>query len=89
MRDWGQLELPCYTTARGASRVLKRFDVPHMPALATVLLGAPHLPAYAARGDLVSEGAALGVCVGARLLHPGPQGLVALPLSAATACWKI
>lgn len=88
-QDWAQVHISSYNSARGAARMLKRLGVRSMPELATLLLGAGRPPAYAAAGDLVSEGRALGVCVGARLAHPGPQGLVLLPRSAAVICWKI
>ncbi len=50
-------------------------------------------PAFAQRGDVVlmllDGRETLGVCIGDGIAGPGPAGLVVVPLSAATAAWRI
>jgi hypothetical protein len=43
----------------------------------------------ARRGDLVFSQRAYGICIGRWTVHPGPAGLVAVPLSAAELAWRI
>lgn len=92
-RDWAQLGVQPYKSARGAQAMLRLLGVRDMPALATKILGPSLPPAFARRGDLVScaspQGAALGVCLGTQLAFPGPAGLVVLSAQQATQCWRI
>ncbi len=50
-------------------------------------------PAHAQRGDLVlmllDGRPTLGVCIGAEAAGPGPAGLVTVPMSTATAAWRV
>lgn len=92
-RDWAQLAIQPYRSARGARALLRRLDVTDMPALASKLLG-PALPgAFAQRGDLIAchdrFGPALGVCLGAQIALPGASGLLFRPLGDAFSCWRV
>lgn len=92
-RDWAQISVQPYKTARGARALLQRLEAGDMPALADKMLG-PRMPiSYAQRGDIVSAacrfGPALGVCLGAHIALPGEDGLVYRPLSSAFAAWRI
>lgn len=48
---------------------------------------------YAQRGDIAmvatAHGPALGVVIGAKIAHPGPDGLTFLPLASALRAWRI
>lgn len=93
MRDWTQLSLQPYRTARGAKAMLRRLGVHDMPALAHKMLGTAMPVSFARRGDLIAchdrNGPALGVCLGAHMALPGEAGLVFRPLSDAFSCWRI
>lgn len=92
-RDWSQVSVQPYRSARGAQALLRRLEVADMVALAEKMLG-PALPAaYARRGDLVAcaspHGPALGVCLGGQLALPGAGGLVFRPFTDAFFCWRL
>lgn len=93
-RDWGQVALTPYASARGARRLLARWQLRHVGELATRLLGPPGLlPAQIGRGDLVElqapDGPALGVCLGAQLAAMSEHGLIFLPRASGRAGWRI
>jgi hypothetical protein len=50
-------------------------------------------PAFAQRGDVVllfvDERATLGVCIGTEAAAPGPDGMLAVPMTAARAAWRV
>lgn len=65
-----------------------------LAAARMAVLGCPEIaPAFAQRGDavllLVGNQPTLGVCVGARVAAPGPDGLVFLPLRMAERAWAV
>ncbi|EJL77363.1 hypothetical protein PMI15_04685 [Polaromonas sp. CF318] len=84
-----------YTSQRGAARFIAAAGGLH--ALTCTVMGEPmQTPALAGRGDLVMfemvepyGPQALGICVGAQIAAPGPQGMVLLPISVASAAWKV
>lgn len=80
-----------YDSEMAAARLILRAG--DLRALASQFLGAPVPPLMAAVGDVVllmNEGRELlGVCNGVNALGPGPDGIVALEMSAALAAWKI
>ncbi|MCW3782124.1 DUF6950 family protein [Defluviimonas salinarum] len=81
-----------YQTQRGAALVMRRLGWASLEDGARTLLGAPlgtvHL---AQRGDLVlsSDGAALGICLGARAAFLGPEGLTFVPVSTCSLAWRV
>jgi hypothetical protein len=50
-------------------------------------------PAFAQRGDVVllflDERATLGVCIGVEAAAPGPDGMLTVPMAAASAAWRV
>lgn len=50
-------------------------------------------PAFAQRGDVVllfvDERATLGVCIGVEAAAPGQDGMLTVPMSTATAAWRV
>lgn len=50
-------------------------------------------PAFAQRGDVVllfvDERATLGVCIGVEAAAPGPDGMLTVPMSTASAAWRV
>ncbi|WP_167395033.1 DUF6950 family protein [Variovorax boronicumulans] len=83
--------VPAYDTALAAGRLIEEGGGLH--ALATSLLGQPVPPLMAAVGDVVllaNDGRdLLGICNGVNAIAPGPDGLVALEMTAVSAAWKI
>lgn len=92
-RDWAQLSVQPYKTARGARALLRQLEVADMAELAGKLLGPALAISFARRGDLISchspFGPALGVCLGTHVALCGPQGLIFKPLHDAFSCWRI
>ena len=92
-RDWAQISIQSYASARGAQALLRYMNVPDMQALAEKMLGSSLPSAYARRGDLAAcssqHGPALGVCLGGHVAHPGLHGLVFQPFTQALCCWRI
>lgn len=80
-----------YDTALGAERLLKANG--GVRGLATKAWGEPVPVAFAAVGDpvlMLNEGRELlAVCNGTSAISAGPDGVVALDMSAALAAWKI
>ena len=63
-------------------------------AATSIILGPPlEVPLTARLGDVVviatPAGPALGLCAGAEIAAPGPAGLVARPLTAVIAAWRL
>lgn len=81
-----------YQTQRGAALVMRRLGWRSLEEGARALLGAP-LPSVhlAQRGDILlsADGAALGICLGARAAFLGPEGLTFLPVSGVTLAWRL
>lgn len=79
-----------YRTARGAARAIRRSGAADLCDAVTRELGAPLAsPLLARRGDIVSDGAALGVCLGADAAFLGADGLVFRPMTVCTMAWGI
>lgn len=83
-----------YTTADGALRTLLRhFGAWSVGGLADRLLGGRIPVALAQRGDIVllntERGDALGVCIGAKSAHPGPDGLMFKPIEESSMAWRL
>jgi hypothetical protein len=84
-----------YATAKGATRILTKAGGLH--GWVVKCLGEPLArPALAQRGDVVLfetqdtfGPAALGICVGAQIAAPGPDRMVLVPLTLATAAWRV
>lgn len=80
-----------YKTDQGATRLMKRNG--GMEAIADSRLGDRIAPLMAQVGDvgmIYMEGRPmLAVCVGSHWLAPGPDGLVAMPISAASTAWRV
>ncbi|MNX99726.1 hypothetical protein D3C86_1321920 [compost metagenome] len=84
-------EVASYNSEIAAARLILRAG--DLRTLASQFLGDPVPPLMAAVGDVVllmNEGRELlGICNGVNALAPGPSGVVALEMTAATAAWKI
>lgn len=79
-----------YWTALGAARTIRRTGAADLCEAVTRELGAPLASvSLARRGDIISDGTALGVCVGAQAAFLGPDGLVFRPMRACTVAWGI
>jgi len=80
------LKVPRYR-AREVRRLLQQQD---LAARVAATLGTPAAPALAQRGDVVLQGGALGVCLGASVALRAPQrGLVICPLDHTALCWPL
>lgn len=89
-RDLGQDWRGRYRTARGAARMLRRAGFSAIADAASVRLGQPlPSPLLAQRGDVVTDGAAMGVCIGATAAFLSPDGLAFRPLAACAAGWRV
>ncbi len=84
-----------YATAKGAARMLAKAS--GLQGWVVQCLGEPlPRPVLAQRGDVVLYEtqdvfgpAALGICVGAQLAAPGPDRMVLVPITLATAAWRV
>lgn len=79
-----------YCSVRGARSVLRRLGFVTVLDAVAANLGCP-LPnaSYARRGDILTDGKALGVCVGSAGAFLAPSGLTFLPLSACAQAWRV
>lgn len=79
-----------HTNAREALRTLRESD---LRSIATAALGEPISPLMARVGDVVvirtGKREALAVCNGGTAIAPGPEGMVAIPMSEALAAWRV
>lgn len=79
-----------YRTALGAARILRRSGCDDIAAMAARVLDAPlPSPVMARRGDILSDGEAMGVCIGAAAAFLSPDGLVFKPLAACAVGWRV
>lgn len=83
-----------YRSAKGAVRALKRIGgVETLEELTTRILKHPALPETAQRGDLVlidtELGPTLGICLGARSVFAGHDGLAYAPTLTSRAAWRV
>lgn len=81
-----------YRTQRGAALVMRRLGWASLEEGARALLGAP-LPSLrlAQRGDILlsADGAALGICLGARAAFLGSEGLTFVPITDCSLAWRV
>lgn len=89
--DPARLYRGSYSTQRGASRIIGRFG--SLRGLVNANMG-PEIPILMARrGDWVmiqQDGReALGVCIGAKIVAAGVNGLVQLPLAEGITAWRV
>lgn len=79
-----------YRTAAGAARAIRRAGAKDLcDAVSREIGQALASVALARRGDIVSDGKALGVCLGRDAAFLGPDGLVFLPMTACAMAWEI
>lgn len=82
--------LPAYADARQAAEALAAES---LSSRVRSLYGPPIEPPFMQRGDLalfyVDGRETLAACIGGEIAAPGPGGLVAVPLSAAFAAWRV
>lgn len=82
-----------YRSARGAARTLISAGFDGIEDAAAALLGPRIAPLLARRGDIVSDGEALGVMWAGCALFvgegPGVAGLVRVPLRQLKAAWRV
>lgn len=79
-----------YKTARGARSVLRRLGFLTVLDAVSGRVGGPLANTrYAHRGDILTDGKALGVCVGSAGAFLAPSGLTFLPLSACAQAWRV
>lgn len=79
-----------YHTARGAARTIRLTGAASLVEAAGRELGSPLAsPLLAQRGDIVSDGAALGVCTGAEAAFLSADGLAFRPLIDCTMAWRV
>ena len=79
-----------YRTARGAARAIRASGAADLCDAVTREIGTQLAsPALARRGDIVSDGAALGVCLGATAAFLGPGGLVFRSMAGCAMAWEV
>jgi hypothetical protein len=82
--------LPAYAGLHDAARLL---DERALRERVGDVYGPEIVPAFAQRGDvvLVEIGGreSLAVCIGAEAAGPGPDGMLTVPMSTATAAWRV
>lgn len=81
--------LPAYSSEAGLARALKRAGFDSLDAACTSVLGPPLPPLMAHRGDVVSDGQALGVMTGAGPLVFSHEGLALVDRDSLTLCWAV
>jgi hypothetical protein len=78
-----------YKTEAGLARALARAGLDGLDAGATACLGDPLPPLMAHRGDVVSDGRALGVMTGAGPMVFSEDGMVIVARESLVACWAV
>lgn len=82
-------KLGAYSSEAGLAKALKRAGFADLDAACTACLGDPMPPLMAHRGDVVSDGQALGVMTGAGPLVFSHDGLVPVRRDSLTAAWAV
>jgi len=82
-------EVGKYSTEAGLVRALARAGLDSLDAGATACLGDPLPPLMAHRGDVVSDGSALGVMTGAGPMMFGDAGMVIVARDSLVSCWAV
>lgn len=76
-----------YRSATGAAKALRTIGAGTLEATFDRHLDARESPAFAQRGDIVFDGVAVGVCIGATALFIADGEIVELPRNAWTKAW--
>lgn len=89
-RDLGATWRGSYSTVRGAMAAVKKRGGDDLCDAVTLELGAPLTDILLARrGDIVSDGSALGVCVGSHAAFLGSNGLVFQRMARCNMAWAV
>lgn len=80
-------DLGAYRTEAGLAKALKRAGFADLDAACSSVLGEPLPPLMAHRGDVISDGQALGVMTGAGPMMFTHDGLAIVVRDSLTACW--
>jgi len=82
---------PAYTDEAEARAIIAAHG--GLSGLVTAALGEQKHPSRAMRGDVVlldrGQGELIGICIGARIVAPGLQGLEFAPMGCALAAWSV
>ena len=78
-----------YRSAAGAVRALRLYGAGDLPATLTAALGEPVHPSRAGRGDIVTDGENVGVCMGGVARFVTDIGMTDLPRSAWRQAWVV
>ncbi len=87
--DFGKPWRGKYSTEAGAAKALKRRGFDDVAGPFTQALGEPVAAAFARRGDIVSDGANLGVMWAPGALFVGEAGLVRQPFVTLVRAWRV
>lgn len=82
-------KLGSYKTEAGLARALARAGFDNLDAACASVLGEPMPPLMAHRGDVVSDGSALGVMTGAGPMIFSDEGMVLVDRGDLTAAWAV
>lgn len=83
------LALRPYKTQAGQARALREFGWDGLPAAADAMLGPRIAPLQAHRGDVVSDGSALGLMTASGPLAFSEAGMVAMHRGSIVAAWPV
>jgi hypothetical protein len=83
------LELRPYKTQAGQARALREFGWDDLPAAADTMLGPRIAPLQAHRGDVVSDGSALGLMTAAGPVAFSEAGMVTMERGSIVAAWPV
>ena len=78
-----------YRSAAGAVRALRLYGAGNLPKTLTAALGFPVHPSRAGRGDIVTDGQNVGVCMGGVAKFVSDIGMTDLPRSAWQQAWVV
>ncbi|MCU0892111.1 MAG: hypothetical protein MUE77_10270 [Sandarakinorhabdus sp.] len=87
--SWWPAKRPTYRSAAQQARAMKRAGWADLPAMADALLGPRAAPLMARRGDIVTDGAGLGVAFAGAAFAFGHMGLVRMHPDSIVACWPV
>ena len=78
-----------YRSAAGAVRALRLHGAGDLPSTMTAALGDPVHPAFAGRGDVVSDGDNVGISMGGFALFVSDAGMTRRPMPAMATAWVV
>ena len=87
--DFGEPFRGRYRSAAGAIRALRLYGAGDLPSTVTAALGEPVHIAFAGRGDIVTDGANMGVCMGNYALFLTEEGQERLPRADWEQAWIV